>query len=142
MDSISVEGNIEDVNTDTTHILISHRTFLGSPLEGSDTRILNFVQVLNTLGDINEQVGTSGIGTEAPDLPSISDIPTELVSEDTSTELEIITRGDLAVLDGDCELLVKRLSLGVETIVFVLRFRESDNRRLSLDGLTVTDDRV
>ena len=142
VNSISVKGNIEDVDTDTTHVLVSHGTFLGGPLEGSNARILDFVQVLNTLGDINEQVGASGVGTETPDLPGISNIPTELISEDTSTELEIVTGVDLAVLDGEGKLLIEGLSLGVKTVVLVLRLGESDDRRLGLDGLTVTDDGV
>jgi len=35
VDSISMKGNIMDVESDTSHVLIAHCTFLGSPLEGS-----------------------------------------------------------------------------------------------------------
>ena len=141
-DRIHAYRDIKNVDTDTTHVLLSTDTLLRFPLEGSNARILDFVQVLNTLGDINEQVGASGCGTETPDLPGISDIPTELISEDTSTELEIVTGVDLAVLDGEGKLLIEGLSLGVKAVVLVLRLGESDDRRLGLDGLTVTDDGV
>ena len=134
--------HIEDVHTDTTHVLLAKDTLLGRPLEGGNARVLDFVEVLNTLGDINEQVRAGGVGTETPDLPGISNIPTELISEDTSTELEIVTGVDLAVLDGEGELLIDGHSLGVETIVLVLRLGESDDGGLGLDGLTVRNDGI
>ena len=48
----------------------------------------------------------------------------------------------LAGLDGERELLLDGQSLDVETVVLVLGLRQSNDRRLSLDGLTVTDDGV
>jgi hypothetical protein len=65
----------DKTQADTMHVLLSTDTFLGSPLEGSDTRALDFVEVLHTLGNIDKQVGASGLGTETPDLPCIGDIP-------------------------------------------------------------------
>jgi len=35
MDSISMESNIMDVESATSHVLIAHGTFLGGPLESS-----------------------------------------------------------------------------------------------------------
>ena len=35
VDSIGVEGHILDVESDTSHVFISHNTLLGGPLEGS-----------------------------------------------------------------------------------------------------------
>jgi hypothetical protein len=60
-------------------------------MECGNTRILDFVEVLNTLGSINQQVRTSSLGTETPDLPRIRDIPTEFIGKETSTQLEIVT---------------------------------------------------
>ncbi len=134
--------DIEDVHTDTTHVLFAENTLLRRPLEGCHARVLDLVEVLDTLRDIDQDVGTSGVGTEAPDLTSVGDVPAELVGEDTRTDLVIVTSVDLAGLDGLSELLVDRLSLGVETIVLVLRLREGDDRRLSTDRLTVADDGV
>lgn len=68
MDSISVESNIMDVESATSHALIAQSTFSGSPLESSFDWVLDFVQELYTLGDINETIGTSGIWAEAPNL--------------------------------------------------------------------------
>lgn len=135
-------SDIEDVEANTTHVLLTADTLLGRPLEGSNTRILDFVEVLHTLGDIDEQVGAGGVGTEAPNLPGVSDVPAELVSEETSTELVIVTSVDLAVLDGEGELLIDGHGLDVETVVLVLGLGQSDDGGLGLDGLTVRDDGV
>lgn len=134
--------NIEDVDADTTHVLLSADTLLRCPLEGSNARVLDLVEVLHTLGDIDEQVGAGGVGAEAPDLTRIGDVPAELVGEHTSTDLVVVAGVDLALLDGLGELLVDGLRLGVETVVLVLRLGERNNRRLSLDGLLVTNDGV
>ena len=38
------------------------------PLEASDNRVLDFIQVLDSLGAVNHDVRTIGVGAEAPDL--------------------------------------------------------------------------
>jgi len=85
VDSISVKGNIHNVESNTSHVLLSHDGFFGGPLEGSFARVLNFVKILNGLGLINEKVWTSSLWTEAPDLSGIIDIPIVLVSELSSS---------------------------------------------------------
>ena len=92
--------NIEDVEADTTHVLLSADTLLRCPLEGSDAGVLDLVEVLHTLRDIDEQVRAGRVGTEAPNLPSIGNVPAEFVGENACTSLEFITRVDLAALDG------------------------------------------
>jgi hypothetical protein len=71
VDGIGVEGNIEDVEANRAHWLLSNWTFTGSPLETGDNGILDFVEVLNSLSLINEQVGTGGVWAEAPNLTGI-----------------------------------------------------------------------
>jgi hypothetical protein len=142
VNSISVKGDIHDVEADGTHGLLSNGTFLGSPLETRDDRVLDFAEVLDSLGLVNEQVGTVGVGTEAPNLTGIGDIPAVLVSEDTGTSLEIVTRADLARLNGEGDLLVKGLSSNVKTVVLVGRLGQSSDARGAADGLTVLDDGV
>lgn len=142
MDSVSVEGNIEDVEADGAHGLLTDGTLTGGPLETGDNGILDFVEVLDGLGLVNEQVGTVGVGAESPDLTGISDVPAEVISEDTGTGLEIVTGGDLAGLDGKAEVLVKGLSNHVETVVLVGGLGEGSHGGLASDGLTVLDDGV
>lgn len=135
-------GNIKHVHSDTTHIFFTSDAFLCRPLECGNTRVLNFVEVLYTLRHIDQQIGTGGIGTETPDLSGVSDIPTEFISKNTSTELEIVTRIDFAGLNGFCEFFINGQGLHEETVVLVLRFRQSNNGGLSLDSLTVRHDGV
>jgi hypothetical protein len=111
-------------------------------LETSDTRVLDFVKVLHTLGDINQQVGAGGLGTEAPDLPGIGDIPSVLVGKETSSDLEVISGSDGTSLDSLGELLVEGSSRKEETVVLVLGLGQGNHGGLGLDGLTVTDDGV
>jgi len=66
--------NVIIINQLTTHVLFSEHAFLDGPLEASDDRVLDFVQVLDTLGNVNNDVGASAVWTEAPDLTGFSDI--------------------------------------------------------------------
>ena len=142
VNGISVEGDIKDVEADGTHGLLSNGALAGGPLESGDDGVLDFVQVLNSLGLVNQQVGTVGVGTEAPNLTGIGDIPAVLVSKDTGTSLEVVTGADLAGLDGLGDLLVKGLSGEVQTVVLVGRLGQGSHAGLSGDGLTVRNDGV
>lgn len=69
------------------------------------------IALLNTLGRVDDEVRPAAIGGESPDLPGVGDVPSVLVGEDTCSELEVVTRPDLALLDGLGKLLLDRLSL-------------------------------
>lgn len=142
MDGIGVEGNIEDVETDRAHRLLSNGTLARSPLETGDDGVLDFVEVLDSTGLVNEQVGTATVGTEAPNLLTISDIPAEVVGKNTGTGLEIVTGSDLASLNGERQLLSNRLSSHVDTVVLVGGLGQSSHAGLASDGLAVLDDGV
>jgi len=81
VDSISMEGYIMNVESVTSHVLITQSTFFGCPLESSFNWIFDFIKELHTLGNINEHVSTIGVWTEAPDLQSISFVPFEFFRE-------------------------------------------------------------
>lgn len=142
MDSIGVEGNIEDVEADAAHGLLSNGTLTGGPLETRDDGVLDFVEVLDGLGLVDEQVGTVAIGTESPDLAGIGDIPAEVIGKDTGTGLEIITGVDAAGLDSTGKVLLNGLSNHIETVVLVGGLGKSSHAGLGSDGLTVLDDGV
>jgi hypothetical protein len=158
-----VKGDIEDVVSVASHDLLSARSLcenrsesvstrkseskevkkertLGIPLESGNARILDFVEELNSLGGVDKEVRSGTIGTEAPDLSGIGNVPAVLVGENTGTELEVVTGTDLALLDGLGDLLIDGLSGNVETVVLVLRLGESGHRGLGGDTLTVSDD--
>jgi hypothetical protein len=142
VDSISVEGDIQDVEAARSHWLFSDWSFSRGPLETGDDRVLDFVQVLDGLGLVDQHVGTAGVGTEAPDLSGIGNVPPEVVSQDTGTSLEIVTRADLAVLNLLRDLLGEGLGNHVETVVLVGRLRQSGHAGLRGDSLTVRNDGV
>merc|ERR1711939_715135 len=142
VDGIGVEGNIHDVEADGTHRLLGNGTFLGSPLETRDDGVLDFVQVLDSLGLVNQQVGAVRVRTEAPNLTGIGNVPAVLVSQDTGTSLEIVTRADLAVLDILAHLLSQGLGSEVDTVVLVGRLGQSSHAGLASNGLTVLHNRV
>jgi hypothetical protein len=134
--------NVQDVEADPTHVLLSADTLLRRPLEAGNARVLDLVEVLHTLRDVDEQVGAGRVGAETPDLSRLGDVPAVLVGERARTDLEVVARVDLARLDVIRELILHRDRLHVETVVLVLRLRERNDRRLRLDRLTVRDDRL
>jgi hypothetical protein len=142
VNGIGVQGNIKNVEADRAHGLLSNGTLTTGPLETGNDGVLDFVQVLNSLGLVNQQVGASAIGTESPDLSGIGDIPAEVVSQDTGTSLEIVTGRDLAGLNSQRELLADGLSNHVKTVVLVGGLGQSSHAGLALDSLTVLDDGV
>lgn len=142
VNSISVKGDIQDVPADGTHGLLSNGTLAGGPLETGDNRVLDFVEVLDGLGLVNQQVGALAVGTEAPNLAGIGDIPAEVIGQNTSTGLEIVTGANLAVLDSQGQLLLDGLGNHVETVVLVGRLGKSSHGGLATNSLTVLDDGV
>lgn len=142
VDGISVQGHVHNVEANRAHWFLSDWTFLGRPLESRDNGILDFVEVLDGLGLINQDVGTRGVRTETPDLPGIGDIPAVLISKDTGTGLEIVTWSDLAGLDVLGDLLGQRSGSQVETVVLVGRLGQSSHAGVTSNRLTVLDDWV
>lgn len=142
VNGIGVEGNIEDVESGGSQGLLSDGTLTGGPLETGHNGILDFVEVLDGLGLVDQQVGAGTVGTEGPDLSGVGDIPTEVVGEDTGTGLEIVTGADLAALNGERELLIDGLGNHVQTVVLVGRLGQGSDTGLGSDGLTVLDDGV
>ena len=63
----------QDIFTIHNHILNQPGTayLLGGPLEAGDDAVLDLVKVLDSLGAVNHQVGSVGVGAEAPNLPAI-----------------------------------------------------------------------
>ena len=142
VDSIGVEGNILQVEANTSHVLVSHDTFLGGPLESSLARVLDFVHELALLGGINEQVSASGLGTEAPNLLSIVRIPRVFILQDLVADLDVLLGVDLLFLNSVGELVSERSSSAEDSVVLVGRLGEAGLGRLISDGFSVGDDGV
>lgn len=143
VDGISVEGNIVNVPADSSAVFVAKNTFLGGPGEGGNNGVLDFVQVLDTLGYINANVRSRVlIRTEAPDLTGISGIHVELLSEDAGTELELLATLYLTLINGLSETLREWLGSHVETVVLVGGLGQASLVGFSGDGFTVGNDRV
>ena len=142
VDSIGVESNILDVESDTSHVLISHDTLLGSPLEGSLDGVLDFLEVLNLFGDINDEVGASGIGTEAPDLLGIIRIPLIVILKHSGSFSQLLLGGNLVIFDGLRELITQWRSGTEDSVMLVGRLGEADLGGLLSDSLLVGNDWV
>lgn len=128
------DNNLLTVESGTAHELLGHRTFLCRPLETSNAGVLDFSQVLHTLGGVNEEVGTGAVGAlfgrhvrhmrgkmasvayETPNLTGVTDVPSEVISQQTSSDLGIISRTNLAAFNKLGNFFVHRLSLDPKTI--------------------------
>jgi len=84
MDGIGVKGDIKDVESATSHVLIAHNTFSGSPLESSLNGIFDFVKELDSLSGINDTVWTVVVWSIAPNLGRIGFVPFEFFDESSS----------------------------------------------------------
>jgi len=100
-----VESHILDIEADTAHVLFDHNTLLCGPLEGSFHGVLDFIEILDLLGNINEQVGTSSLWAETPNLLCIVGVPLVFVLEHASTLFRILLGRNLLVLDGVSEVI-------------------------------------
>jgi hypothetical protein len=90
VNSVSVEGNILNVESDAAHVLVGHDALFGGPLEGGLHRVSDFVEILDLLGDVDQKVGTGGVWAEAPDLLGIIWVPAIVVSKEAVSILRVL----------------------------------------------------
>ena len=137
VNGISVHGDILDVDADTAHVFVGQATFLGGPLPGGGEGVLHFVHVLDTLGDVDDDVGAAAIGTVAPDLAGIGGIPLELFLEDLGADLGFDTMiAGTTVFHLDGELVLEGSTGAEETVVLVGGLGQALHGGLLGDGFT------
>ena len=142
VDGVSVESNVHDVEANTTHLLVSHSTLLGGPLEGSLHGVPDFIEVLNLLGGIDKHIGTGGLRTEAPDLLGIVGVPLVLFGENLRAVLRVLLGGYLVVLNILRAILTERGGNTEDSVVLVGGLGKAGLAGLLGDGLLVLDDGV
>jgi len=76
VNSLSVQCDVHNVESNTSHVFFCHAWLFGGPLEGGFHGVSDFVQVLDGLGLINEKVGSWSFRSEGPNLEGIILIPT------------------------------------------------------------------
>merc|ERR1712002_63785 len=119
MDGVSVEGHVLDVEADAAHVLVTQHTFFRGPLEAGDDRVLDLVEILDSLGGVDENIGSGSFGTEAPDLTGFVHVVFVFVAEVTATNLEVLLVGDIAFVDILGETVGHGLSSEVKPVVLV-----------------------
>merc|ERR1719436_415108 len=142
MDGVSVEGDIVDVESAASHVLVGEDTLFGGPLEATDNGVLDLIEVLDTLGDLADHVGAGNIGAKAPDLPGLIRVHLELLGEVLGSLLSLLLVADLAVLDLISQAVGKGVTLHEEPVVLVGRLGEAHPVGLFGDGFPVGDDGV
>mmetsp|Transcript_10320 Transcript_10320/g.11764 ORF Transcript_10320/g.11764 Transcript_10320/m.11764 type:complete len:304 (-) Transcript_10320:1593-2504(-) len=122
VNGISVHDHIIDVESAATQRLLHEDTSQRHLHEGAHNGVLDLVQVLHTLGGVDDNVGLSiGGKTEAPDLPGLSDIPLEVVGEHAGALLHVHVLLEDSLVHRGAELIAQRLGVQVDTVVLVGR---------------------
>ena len=121
VNGVSVKGHVHNVELDTSHVLVSEGTLLSGPLEGSFHGVLDLIEILDSGGLVQEDVGAGCVGTEAPDLECVVLVPLVLLGEQLDSLLGVLLRGDQVLLDVVGQVVSQRLSLHEDTVVLVLR---------------------
>merc|ERR1719225_2157787 len=137
MNGISVQCHVVDVKSHTTHVFVAQNTLFGSPLESSNNGILDFIQVLYTLGAVDQNVGSHGVGAEAPDLPGFSDVIFVLIGQVTTTDLEVLFVGHFTIVNVLREAIRHRYGLHEKPVVLVGRLAQAHYVRLLGDSFSV-----
>ena len=109
VNGISMKNNIVDVESDSSHVLLSHWSFSSYPLECRLDGVLDFVKVLNSLRDINKYVCADVVWSESPNLLSICLVPFKVFDKSSGSKLSLSLWPDLLSFDlvskGVCEIL-------------------------------------
>jgi len=126
MDGISVKSDVQKVESNSSHVLLGKDSLSGNPLKGSNHRILDFSKIRNSLGAVNKNVGSIGVGAKRPNLTSFGDIPSVILGKLSSTELRLVLGVNIAVVDGLGKSVFKRSGGTEESIVFVGGLRKAD----------------
>jgi len=142
VDGIGVEGDIVEVVSDTSHVLVAHSTFSGGPLEGRLHGVLDFGKELSSLGGIDKKVWSVGVWAEAPDLEGIGLVPVEFIDEASRSFLGFHLWSKFLGFNEIRELVTEWLGLDEKSVVLVWGFGEAHLGGFSSDGLLVSDDWV
>jgi hypothetical protein len=126
MNSVSVKGDVVKIESDSTHVFVAKDSLFGGPVETGFDGILDFVKELDSLGDINDHVGSSLVGTEAPDLSAVIDVPLVFLGKVSGSGLNVITGSDLFVFNLVRKTVGEGEGFHVETVVLIGRFGKAD----------------
>jgi len=142
VDSIGVESDIMDIESDTSHVLVAHDTLFGGPLESSLHRVLDFVKELNSLSGINEYVSSTGVWSESPNLEGISLVPFILLRKSFSSLFSFLLWSNSLSLNLVSKFILHWDSLHENSVMLVWRFRKAHLGRFLSNCFLVGNDWV
>merc|ERR1712086_462180 len=119
VNGVGVEGDVVDRPPHAAAVLLGEWAFLGCPLEATNDTVLDFVEVLDTLGAVGDEVRASAFRTEAPDFARLTNVPVVFVGQVAAADLWVVLGGHLAIVNVGGELFAERLGLHVQTVVLV-----------------------
>jgi len=119
MDGIGVKGDIVDVISASSHVLVTENTFSRSPLESGLNGILDFVKELDSLSGINNNVWSIVVWSIAPNLGGIGLIPVEFFDESLSSFFGLSFWSHLFGLNFGGEFFTKWCTLKEESVMLV-----------------------
>jgi hypothetical protein len=136
VNSVSMEGSIMKVEADTTERLTTENSFTCNGFEGGAHVILDFIEVLYSMRNIDNDVGSR----EEPNLGGVGLVPSVIVGKLFSSDFGVFFF-ELFVLESLAEFLIERSGSEVETVVLVGGFSETNNRGSCSDRFTKFYDR-
>ena len=142
MDGIGVEGDIMDIESASSHVLVAHNTFFGGPLEGSFHGVLDFVKELDTLSGIDDDVWTAVVWSIAPNLTGVGLVPLVGLDEVSDLLLGIGLWTTGLILDLEGKFLSKWLGSHEESVMLVWGLGEAHLTGFLGDGFLVGNDWV
>jgi len=141
VDGVGVQDTIQQVNSDTSHVFFSHDGFLGGPLPCRFHGILDFVHVLNSLGGIDQSVGTLVFRSEVPELgTTFCLVPVVVILKIFTSDLGVILITDLSVFNFFGKSVSKGNTLSVDSVVLVGGFSHTGLVGFLGDGFSVGND--
>ncbi len=135
-----MEHDVVHVESDASHVLVGHRGFSGGPLEGGLEGVPDFVHVLDTLGDVDQDVGTLVLGSIAPNFQGFALVPAVGLGHLSSALLRLLLGSGLSLLNVVLKLHVERCGGDVESVVLVGRLGHADLTGGGVDCLLVGHD--
>merc|ERR1712002_635259 len=97
MDGVSVQSHVVNVEAAASHVLFAEDALLTSPLKTGHHRVLDFIQVLNSLRRVDNKVWTSDIRAKAPNSTRMVELPAVLFSNILSSGLFFLLMANFSV---------------------------------------------
>jgi len=142
VDGIGVEYNVHDVNSDGSHVFVSHNSFLGGPLESIFHRVFNFRHELDSFSGIDQDISTLIFGSESPDLKSISFFPSIGFLKHLGSFFNFGSGSTFSRFNIFSKTFFERYSLTIKSIMFIGGFSETDLVRFFSHGFFIGNNGV